>query len=189
MHLFFNIIEKLLKENGFKFGSDNDFYILEKGRINQKTAILYNPNHIGRGIFMDMSKIDDGVIELSYNIPTTKSEIIGFIKVVKSIENQLKKIEMYCYEEECNYTVSKLIDNVDRMMAFNLSKLNEFCGNKDYSSYIFTLAMWPIMLDEDEVNLFAKCDDLHEFEILIHNKQTLDIYYAKPSIMTKDKNI
>jgi len=179
--------EKIIQDCGLKYGTDNDFYILEEGKLSKNT-ILYNPNKIGRGIFMDLTKVNEGIIEIRYNIPSTKTEILDFINAVESIERQLKKTEIYCYEEECKYTVIKLRDSVDRMVAFSLSKLNEFCSNKEYYSHIFTLAKWPIVLGEEK-KIFAKCEDLNEFETFIHKKQALDVYYAKPSFMCKDDGI
>lgn len=35
-----------------RYGSTNEFWILEPDKINENTLILYNPNHIGRGIYM-----------------------------------------------------------------------------------------------------------------------------------------
>ena len=36
------------------------FFILQEGQENNKTAIIYNPNRIGRGIFFDGTKGDNG---------------------------------------------------------------------------------------------------------------------------------
>ena len=53
-------METLLSNCNLRFGSDNEFFVLEEGKTNQGTCILYNPQRIGRGIFFDASKIDDG---------------------------------------------------------------------------------------------------------------------------------
>lgn len=176
-------ISALLKGCGMTYGSANEFYILEEGKSNQGTAVLYNPGRIGRGIFLDFSENDKGNLTLSYNIPTTSSEIGDFIKLVQEIEKQLRKVELYCVEEEKNYTVSELKDNRERMIAFSLSSLNDFCQNQNYSSYIFTLAMWPLVLTDEQAKEFAHCDNLDGLEQLFHEKQSLDVYYAKPRLM------
>ena len=77
-----------------KYGSSNEFYILQEDVINQNTAVLYNPTRIGRGIFFDGSKAAEGEISLSYNIPTTVAEIVDFVRIVKEVERQLKKPEV-----------------------------------------------------------------------------------------------
>ena len=85
---------------------------------------------------------------LSYNIPTTASEINDFINLVQEIQKQLKKIELYCVEEEKNYTVSELINN-----------------------------------REQQAKVFARCNSLDELEKLFHEKQNIDVYYAKPRLL------
>ncbi len=171
----------LVKNCGLEYGHDNDFYILEEGMENG-VAILYNSKRIGRGIFFDGREMANGKVEISYNIPTTKAEIEDFINVVKELERQLKKVEMYCVEEERNYTVPQLEENKDRMIEFSRLKLNEFCSNPEYETKIFTLAMWPLVLTKEQEEKFAKCADLDEFEQILHDKQNIDVYYAKPSL-------
>lgn len=179
----------LVKSCGLEYGHDNDFYMLEEGMENG-IAILYNPKRMGRGIFLDGREMANGKVEISYNIPTTKSEIEDFINVVKELERQLKKVEMYCVEEERSYTVPQLEENKDRMIEFSRLKLNEFCGNPEYETKIFTLAMWPLVLTKEQEEKFAKCTDLDEFEQILHDKQNIDVYYAKPRLyQNKDGRI
>lgn len=175
---------QLIHNCGLQFGHNNEFYILEEGAADN-TVILYNPNRIGRGIFFDGRRMKEGKVEISYNIPTTEAEIVDFICVAKELERQLKKVEMYCVEEKCKYTTAQLEQNKERMVQFSREKLNEFCANKEYSSYIFTLAMWPLELTEEMVASFETCTDLREFEQLLHDKQSMDVYYAKPKLLQK----
>ena len=176
-------MEALLKDCGMQYGSANEFYILEEGKLDQNTAVLYNPRRIGRGIYFVFRENEEGVLTLSYNIPTTTSEIDDFINIVQGMEKQLKKVELYCVEEEKYYTTSELRDNREHMIAFSLSTLNNFCRNQDYSSYIFTLAKWPLVLMDEQVQEFAQCQNLDRFEQLIHERQDMDVYYAKPRLM------
>ena len=44
-------IPSLAQACGFKYGSDNEFYILQEEELQNNTAILYNPDRIGRGIY------------------------------------------------------------------------------------------------------------------------------------------
>lgn len=180
-------LESLLSNCNLKYGSANDFYILEEDILNNGTAILYNPNKIGRGIFFDGNKAVEGIVEISYNIPTTEAEIVDFINVAREVEKQFKKAEMYCVEEERTFTIKELEDNKDRMVQFSLESLNKFCSNKEYKSYILTLTMWPLFLKEEHVNKFANCKDLKQFEQVLHDAQSLDMYYAKPRLMQNNE--
>lgn len=132
--------------------------------------------------------MDEGEITISYNIPTTGSEIEDFIRAVAEIERQMKSARMYCEEEEREYTLEELVENKARMEAFSLRRLNEFCQREDYAAYIFTLVMWPVFLTDEDVKRFAVCDKLEEFEEYVHEKQAMDVYYAKPRLLRNSQN-
>ena len=178
-------ISTLAEACGFRYGSDNEFHILQEGQENRGTAIFYNPDRIGRGIFFDGSKGDEGFYTVSYNIPTTRAEIADFTRLVRQIEGLLGKVEMYCPEEGRLFTCRELEQGIDRFVRFSLMKLNDFCGNKEYKKYIFTLAMWPYTLPEDKVAAWEVCADLSDFEQTIHALQSMDVYYAKPRLLQK----
>ena len=175
-------LKLILKNCNLKYGSSNEFYILQEDVINQNTAVLYNPTRIGRGIFFDGSKAAEGEITLSYNIPTAVAEIVDFVRIVKEVERQLKKVALYCVEEEREYTTQTLEDNIPNMTQFSLQSLHEFC-KKEYSTYILTLAMWPFVMNKEQVLEFSECKDLQKFEQLLHDMQAIDAYYAKPTLM------
>ena len=184
--------QELLSRCRLAYGVSNAFYVLEEISSSAAAdfagaAILYRPARIGRGIYFDAAKAAEGYVEVSYNIPTTEAEITDFLAIVEELNRQYQKTEMYCVEEERTYTLEELLANKDRMAAFSLQSLHNFCSNKEYSAYIFSLAMWPYALTQEEAERFAVCEDLREFEELIHSKQDEDIYYAKPALM-RDRN-
>lgn len=72
---------------------------MQEGQEDRGTAISYNPERIGRGIFFDGAKGSEGFYTVSYNIPTTRAEIADFTRLVREIERRLGKAEMYCPEE------------------------------------------------------------------------------------------
>lgn len=170
---------------GFRYGSNNDFYILQEGEQDQGTAVLYNPSRIGRGIFYNASKALEGYYEVSYNIPTTRAEIADFARLVAEMERRLGKVEMYCVEEERTFTSMELEQGIEKFAAFSLKSLNQFCGNKEYQKYILPLARWPYTMTEDEVAAWETCTDLMDFEQTLHDLQSMDIYYAKPRLLQK----
>lgn len=170
---------------GLCYGSNNDFYILQEGEQDRGTAVLYNPNRIGRGIFYNGSKADDGYYEVSYNIPTTRAEIADFARLVSEMERRLGKVEMYCVEEERTFTSGELEQGIGQFAAFSLKSLKQFCGNKEYQKYIFSLARWPYTITEDKIAAWETCEDLSDFEQTLHNLQSMDVYYAKPRLLQK----
>lgn len=174
--------EKLVNSCGMAYGHMNEFYVLDDGMENS-AAVIYNPKRIGRGISFDGSNPNE--LGLRYNIPTTETEINDFIRLAKQIEHFFGKVRMYCVEEEREYTCKMLEENKSSMVRFSCDKLNEFCQNKDYPSFILTLAKYPLWLTDEMTEKFAVCKDLKEYEQLLHEKQNIDVYYAKPLLLQK----
>lgn len=175
-------IPSLAQACGFGYGSNDEFYILREEEQNTGTAVFYRPERIGRGIFVDGSKVGEGLIEISYNIPTTRAEIADFSRLAKEIERRVGEAQMYCVEEERYFTGEELEEGTDAFAAFSLRSLNQFCANKEYQNYILTLAMWPYTIPEDKVALWESCSDLADFEETLHQLQSQDVYYAKPQL-------
>ena len=50
-------IPSLAHACGFCYGSNDDFYILQENKQIQGTAVFYNPERIGRGIFLMAEKL------------------------------------------------------------------------------------------------------------------------------------
>lgn len=184
-------LKDILTNCSLKYGSDNEFYILNEEEMKKNTCILYNPSKIGRGIFFDANRILEGEVTISINMPTTRTEIRDFINVAKEIERQFKKASFYCEEDEKEYTIKDLLDSEAEIVDFSLKSLNSFCGNKEYPQCILTLALFPWYMDDDKRSYYTNCSNLDDFEYTLHKLQLGDIYYAKPSLMhnkTDDKN-
>lgn len=177
-------LKELLVNCGLKYGHDNEFYILEEG-MPGKTAVFYNPKRIGRGIYFDATNMINGVYKISINIPTTESEINDFLNVVIELKRQMSFVSIYCVETKQKYTLKQLIADKDKIIHLSLMNLNNFCMDKEIKSHIFTLARWPFELTDDLVKTFAICNGLNYFEQLLHEKQSMDVYYAKPSFFKK----
>lgn len=179
-------IPSLARTCGLSYGSDNDFYILQENEQVRGTAVFYNPERIGRGIFFDGSKAGEGYYELSYNIPTTEAEITDFARLAGEMERRLGRAEMYCVEEERSFTGRELEQRIGNFAEFSRESLNRFCGNKEFASHILTLARWPYTLTEDKVAAWETCTDLSDFGQTLHGLQALAVYYAKPRLLQKN---
>ncbi|MCR4677736.1 MAG: DUF4299 domain-containing protein [Lachnospiraceae bacterium] len=177
---------ELIRNCELSYGSSDAFFVLNEGEKQGETAVLYNPKRIGRGIWYDATHIADGEVVVSYNIPTTVSEIRDFVRVVKEIKRQLRNIFMYCSEEEREYTVEALEANIDRMAAFSLEKLNDFCRDNTLHTLMLSLALFPWSLPDDKRSIYMTCKNLDDFEQTIHDLQSLDVYYAKPTLYKMD---
>ncbi|MBN1052371.1 DUF4299 family protein [Clostridium botulinum] len=181
-------VKYMLKVCHLKYGSRNEFAVLDEDKINNDTFVAYNPNAIGRGIFFDCREINSGKIEIGISFPTTEKEIDDFMNVIKEINSQLKKIEILCIEENKRYKFGELINEKDRIVEFSLKTLKEGCLKNMNMPLTYTLAMWPVTLTNEQRNEFSKSNDLKQFEILLNEKQKIDAYYAKPRIYRNSVN-
>lgn len=112
--------------------------------------------------------------------------LLVFLQNVKLIVGAVGRVEMYCVEEERSFTGRELEQGIEAFAEFSQKSLNQFCGNKEFSSHILTLARWPYTLTEDKVAAWETCADLSDFEQTLHGLQTLDVYYVKPRLLQKN---
>ena len=84
-------LQEIVQNCGFKYGVYNDFYVLDEDQDRNGSCILYNPQHIGRGISFSNYGSE---VEIRHNIPTTASEIADFIKLLAEIKRQYGKCEI-----------------------------------------------------------------------------------------------
>lgn len=155
---------------------------------------LYNAKRTGRGIFFDGSRIADGQVTISYNIPTTKTEIHDFIQVAKEIERQFKKASFYCTEENRNYTMDELENKEEAMAAFSLESLHRFCNDQEMKQCILTLALYPWFMEPEKREYYKTCPDLDDFEETIpeymmnHGAMKFDASHMRiPGNVTKEE--
>lgn len=102
---FFNLkktnfkIEEILKKLNLKVGYHNYAHTLEEGSNNGREILVYLPERVGRGIFINMTNIENsGEVELSIPLPSTIKEIRILYKIVEEIKKQYKKIEIESFD-------------------------------------------------------------------------------------------
>lgn len=174
--------QALLKRCKLNYGSYNSFYVLDEDN-GGSVGLLYNPSRLARGIFFDGTLMDEGQVSISFNLPTTLTEINDFIRVATEVKVQYRNVELIC--DGLETTIEELIENRDNFLDYSLESLRGFCTNKEYEAGIITLASFPYTFSQEEMEYYAKAETLDEFEEMIHQRQTIDAYYASPSLMKK----
>lgn len=176
-------LQVVLKNCTLHFGSYNPFFVLEEDPFSE-AGILYNPTRMGRGIYFDGKKMNQGEVLMSMNIPTTPHEIDDMFAVVTEIKNQYRNISITCENRDISY--EEFLGQRDGYIEYSSKSLRGLCETKEYEAAILTLAAFPYTLTPDEMEFFATEGELSDFEELIHQKQTIDANYACPKIMKKD---
>lgn len=173
--------EEMIKELNLEYGAYNDFSVLEKKKFyNKLQCLLFNPSKIGIGIFFDGSKINKGSIIILLQTFTTNNEIDLFYKIVKYICDKYIKINLYLNDELIEY--DDLIILKDKIIELAVSNLNLGCKRTiDYIKEL-RLALYPLMLSDEQRDKFGYCINLDEFEEFIHSKQKDNICFSYPKL-------
>lgn len=171
-------LEKILENCKLSFGSYNDFYILEEGNTYNDIMTIYNAEKIGRGIGLDFKEIGKGELTLAFMVPVTPSEIDVFFDIVREVKSQCKNIEIYFENEKVDE--NKFFGSTDIILKFSLHFLKKECSED--SKLVHKLACFPYTFSDEQLNSFKNATDLKEYEELLHNVQSRDSYYAKPTL-------
>lgn len=175
--------QAVLRNCRLKYGSYTPYFVLDT-EYTGDVGLLYNPSRMGRGIYMDVSQKDQGRVMLSFNLPTTESEIMDVFRTVGEIKKQYRNVELTVDGKTMN--LEQFVGEKEKYMQYSLSTLRGFCETRQYEAAILTTAAFPYTLTPDEMNFFANEGTLEDFEELLHKKQLVDAHYACPKMMKKD---
>lgn len=172
-----------LMNTKLEFGTYNPYFVLEEDNTSL-VGLLYNPNRMGRGIYFDGSKMEEGQVMMSINLPTTAQEVDDFMSAVGEIRRQYRDVSLVC--EKKTVTYGDFLQSREQYLEYSINTLKNLCATKEYEAAILTLAAFPYTLTPDEMDFFALEGDLQDFEELIHQKQVIEANYACPKIMRNE---
>lgn len=161
-----------------------DGFRLEPDVIGEGGLIAYNPEHIGRGISIEWKEQDKEKVVLRSLTPTNPDEIRDFFSVIERICNYWKcELEVDGEKQSTKEFFARLPEFVD----FNERTLKAFFVDivsgkqKQFSMFC---AMWPLEIGIDEARRFI--ENPEDFYGWMHERQTIDAYYAKPSFFVSN---
>lgn len=175
--------QDLLRKTKMNYGSYDPYFKLTEENPGD-IGLLYNPKRLARGIYFDGTEMNEGRVKMSFNLPTTPSEIDDLIRLATEIKVQYKNVSLSC--DGVTVNIDDFVSNKAHYLDYSLATLRGFCETQSYEAAILTLVHFPYTLTPDEMVYFSKDGTLEEFEILLHGKQTEDVYYATPNIMRKE---
>lgn len=152
---------------------------LDEDKVGEDGFIMYHPRHIARGIGVDFKKGEKNQVYMRLPSPTCAEEVDALYDAVERIIDYWGKCSVE--QDGTILTMTELNAGRDAMKKFNLDTLKSF--NSEEKPYPLTLfcALWPLVVGEKEKSYFGKAESLVEFRDWMHEKQSLDVYYAKPS--------
>ena len=161
---------------------------LDPDVIGEGGFIAYNPKHIGRGFSIKWNEQEKEKIELRALTPANPDEIRDFFALVERICSYWK-CELEVDGEKLS--IREFLARLPEFIDFNEHSLKAFFEElvsgkqKQFSMFC---AMWPLEIGIDEAKRFV--ENPEEFYSWMHERQTIDAYYAKPSFfVSQDDSI
>lgn len=161
---------------------------LKPGVIEGEEFIIYDPNCISRGISVRYDLRKHKEIHLRLLNPTSAQEIYALYQCVGRIVN--------CWKCELEVDGTKTSpDDFQRGLPFALSANERFLqisvdkilsGETDHTEFFST--MCPLTMGLTEAELF-KTGGIAAFKDWLHERQSIDAYYAQPSFLRTDTGI
>ena len=169
---------------GLEFGEYGENYILREAAADSSSIIVYDPNKIGRGIMIDK---DNDKLTLEMAAVTGPEEIKLYYSIIRnicerfgiavfSLNDQLaspKEIENYIKHD---------IENAEAGLIIFTTKLEH--GEEKYLT-VFG-AMNPIAVGLKDLRSIGA--DAEKFGDFIHEKQSVNAYYAGPQLYSNPED-
>ncbi len=172
-------LEDIIKFTGLSYGVCDENYRLNKDEIGEHT-LIYDETKLARGFELWLEGSD---VLLSLSLPTAPSEIRLFYSLVEKLCNEFntKKYlredeEAYLYEDE---EFIKWDEEASIVALEDMTSKTE----DEYRCFEIFGVYNPISIGQRELQRID-CN-LNNFEEYLNEIQSLDVYYATPSVYRK----
>lgn len=170
-------MQDIIEITNLSYGVCDENYRLIPNEIADHT-LIYDENRLARGIDLSLEGTD---IVFLLSLPTSSSEIKRFYEIIEKVCNKLKT-KNYIREEE-NVSLddnNKFIKHDEEGSIFGLKSIQEKVGEDQYKRFEIFGVYNPISIGFEELKQID--NGLDNFEEYLHKIQSLDVYYAAPSV-------
>jgi hypothetical protein len=160
------------------FGSMDEYERLREGEMGGNGFVMFNPAHIGRGIGVEWSPLVKSKVYLRLPFPASAEDIDDFYDVAERICAYWKVDEI---EQDGGIVpVSGFPAQREHQKNFNLEVLNGM--SKDEAGNLCQIfgAIHPLFLGDEDRARFSAAESLDSFRDFMHERQSIDAYYASP---------
>lgn len=167
--------------------------IYENNRLDEDKIggefIVYDKNHIGRGISVICGKDEKNKVELRMLIPTCNEEIDVLYDMIERICSVWTKCVIIQDDEEIK--PSDFSEWRNKMKLFNANSLNSFLEKSDTMETLALFsAMWQLdMGQEEREKILASGEPVKAYGEWLHSLQEMDIYFAMPRFYQTDNGL
>lgn len=176
---------EVLSEYDLGYGIHDAYGRLQEDEIKNGPVVLYNPEHIGRGIEVNWNDNIRDEIHLSLPLPCTIHDIDVLYRVTARI---MEYWQVNSFIQDGNVFNLEVVDALKKMFIdYCIAALKETGDNRHGDSVIIYPAVKnPLYLSVPQLTEFGEDQDMEGFSLLLHQLQERDLYYASP-ILYNDK--
>jgi len=183
-------VNEMCLNHNLSFGVPNEAFALDDyvgdSDITNIEMLLYHPVKLGRG-FTFMVEENGHDCSLRINNPSTDKDIKAFFRVVKYVCDKLNA-NTYERDETEIIKVSEIATEEQLITDWNAQQLFETANRED--NLTIYGALYPISIEPETIQHWRNVDRaflMSEFSAYLHEKQSVDYYYAMASIFKNDK--
>ncbi len=170
-----------------RYGCYEDVLRLEQDKLGENEFIAYHPKHIARGFSVAWTPHEMNQITLRALTPSTTEELRDFYDAVKRMTDYWK-----CTLEVDGNRISpyEFQNGFANMLDFDRRALKHFAKSVvsgEIGEQTLFSAFWPLVMGKPEAERFV--NDPNAYAAWLHDKQSIDAYYAKPSFFKTEDGI
>lgn len=170
-----------------RYGCYEDILRLETDKLGETEFIAYHPSHIARGFSVVWNPQEKERITLRSLTPSTPEELRDFYDAVKRMTDYWKcTLEVdgsRMKPDEFQKGFAEMLD-FDRRALKDIAQRVVSGENGDQTLFS---AFWPLVMGKPEAERFL--NDPAAYTAWLHDKQSVDAYYAKPSFLRTEDSI
>ncbi|MGN0674416.1 MAG: DUF4299 family protein [Oscillospiraceae bacterium] len=161
---------------------------LDEGKIGEE-FIVYDKNHIGRGISVVCGKDEKNRVELRLLNPTCNEEIDVLYDMIERICSVWTKYIVKQDDEEIK--LSDFSEWRSKMKEFNSNSLDSFLEKMETMENLTLFsAMWQLDMGQEERKKILVSDEpVKAYGEWLHRLQEMDIYFAMPRFYNTDNGL
>lgn len=170
-----------------RYGCYEDVLCLETGKLGDTEFIAFHPEHIARGFSVIWNPREKERITLRSLTPSTPEELRDLYDAVKRMTDYWK-----CTLEVDGNSIKPdaFQKSFADMLDFDRRSLKEMAQrvvSEENGDLTLFSAFWPLVMGKPEAERFLI--DPNAYTAWLHNMQSVDAYYGKPSFFRTEDGI
>ncbi len=173
-----------LVQDDLAYGIHDSSWRLKEGELAEGKVVIYNPEHIGRGIEVNWSDFLNREVRLTLPLPCTIHDMDVLYRVTSRIMDYW---DTDSFSQDGNIFNLEVIDALKKsFIDYCIRALKETRDALPGSdTQVMICVKNPLYLSADQLVEFGEDQDMEGFSLLLHQLQERDLYYGSPMIYRK----